>query len=157
MRTYLGYGPMSDTVQTHIFLFCIPTSPYDNSQTISNRRDTPQVCPLRINRRFPPEIFPFLFGLKCASAALDFRTYLGYVPTLDTVQTHIFRFCIPTSLHDNTQAIPKRRDTPQVCPPKSNRRFPPEIFPLPFGLKCALAALDFRTYLGYVPTTDTTL
>ena len=85
------------------------------------------------------------------------RTYLGYVPTSDTVQIPIFQFYTPTSPHNNTQTIPNRRDTPQVCPPKSDRRFPSDIFPLPFGHKKSLERFLLRgskgavTYSPYSP------
>ena len=65
---------------------------------------------------------------------------------------------IPTSPHNNTQTIPPNVGTYPRCVRRRNkRRFPPDIFPLPFGHKCASVALDFRTYQRYVPTTDTTL
>ena len=78
------------------------------------------------------------------------RTYLGYVPTSDTEQIPIFQFYTPTSPHNNTQTIPNRRDTPQVCPPGSNKRFPPEIFPLPFGHKKSLERFLLRGSKGAV-------
>ena len=92
------------------------------------------------------------------------RTYLGYVPTSDTVQTQIFRFFTTTLRYDqpsiqhsditirqHTNNPSKRRDTPQVCPPKSNRRFPPDIFPLPFGHKKSLERFLLRGFKGQRP------
>ena len=43
------------------------------------------------------------------------RTYLGYVPTSDTVQIPIFQFYTPTSPHNNTQAIPPTVGTHPRC------------------------------------------
>ena len=78
------------------------------------------------------------------------RTYLGYVPTSDTVQIPIFQFYTPTSPHNNTQTIPNRRDTPQVCPQGNNRKFLPDIFPFPFGYKKSLERFLLRGSKGAV-------
>ena len=78
------------------------------------------------------------------------RTYLGYVPTSDTEQIPIFQFYTPTSPHNNTQTIPNRRDTPQVCPQGNNRKFLPDIFPFPFGYKKSLERFLLRGSKGAV-------
>ena len=147
MRTYLGYVPTSDTVQIPIFQFYTPTSPHNNTQTIPNRRDTPQVCPPRGNRRFQPDIFPLPLGHKCASVALEFRTYLGYVPTTGTT-LYTLNFAFRHHHTITRKQSHNRRDTPQVCPPRSNRRFPPDIFPFPFGHKKASKDFSFEALRG---------
>ena len=43
-----------------------------------------------------------------------------------------------------------RRDTPQVCPPRGNRRFLPDIFPFPFGYKKSLERFLLRGSKGAV-------
>ena len=87
----------------------------------------------------------------CASGVLEFRTYLGYVPTLDTVQTHIFQFYTPISPHDNTQTIPSRRDTPQVCPPGSSIRLSQTFLNATFlGIKKEDISFDISSSKGAV-------
>ena len=64
--------------------------------------------------------------------------------------THFSIFHNDITARQHTSNPSNRRDTPQVCPQGNNRRFPLDIFPLPFGHKKSLERFLLRGSKGAV-------
>ena len=94
--------------------------------------------PRSVRRRPTGDFRPTYFLSRSDINAL--RSPWNFGRTLGT-SLRLTLHCKFSILHSDITArqrhkpFPNRRDTPQVCPPRGNRRFPHDIFPLPFGHK----------------------